>query len=327
MTNERVPRLLLITGLWPTPDVPHAGIFVKRRVGDLPVRVISPSSYRGSMTLRYIRLAASALFARGRFDGVEAHPLFPAGLIGLLVARLRHLPLVTYAHGADVRETATRNLIFRFLARLVVNGSSAVITNSNDTATYVSRLGGRPIIIAPGVDLEHFRPSPRPATRRVLYLGGNDPGKGYEIAAIHADTLLGPGLETIAPDHIPHLLAEHDVLLVPSVAEGFGLVAAEAIASGRWVVASNVGGLREVVEEGVTGNLVSDRHGFEAALASVPDYSPDVVAARARRFSQTQSIEALTRVWQTILGSHPPKAPDRDPNDQPARHRARRSRK
>jgi glycosyltransferase involved in cell wall biosynthesis len=48
-----------------------------------------------------------------------------------------------------------------------------------------------------------------------------------------------------------------NVVAVPSVFEGFGLSAAEAMAVGRPVVATKVGGLVEVIEDGITGYLVS----------------------------------------------------------------------
>ena len=56
-------------------------------------------------------------------------------------------------------------------------------------------------------------------------------------------------------DEVAPLLEAADVLLLPSETESFGLVALEAMASGVPVVASDVGGLPEVVEHGVTGFL------------------------------------------------------------------------
>jgi glycosyltransferase involved in cell wall biosynthesis len=303
LAASRMKNLLLVTGLWPTPDQPSAGIFVKRRVASEPIVVIAPRSYRGWMPFRYLSLAIRAAFVRGRFDGVEAHPLFPAGLIGLVAARMRRVPLVVYAHGADVRETAVQNALYRLLARLVIRGSAAVVTNSTDTAGLVSRLGGSPIVIPPGVELENFHPSPRPSTRRVLYLGGTDPRKGYDVAISIADTLLGPGLRTITPAEVAVVIREHDILLVPSRAEPYGLVAAEAIASGRWVVARNIGGLKEIVEDGVTGTLVDDDADFAAAIAAVPDYDPDLVAMHAARFSLEQANGTLTTLWTEICRS------------------------
>ena len=62
-----------------------------------------------------------------------------------------------------------------------------------------------------------------------------------------------------------------DVLAVPSLWEGFGLVTLEAMCAGKPVVASNVGGIPEVVEDGETGYLVppGDPHALSLALKRV----------------------------------------------------------
>ena len=59
------------------------------------------------MAIRYARLAWAALTARGTFDGVETHVLFPTGLIGMIAARLRSIPHVVYVHGSDVAVTVS----------------------------------------------------------------------------------------------------------------------------------------------------------------------------------------------------------------------------
>lgn len=298
-------RLLVITARYPTPDRPAAGAFVRDRLAGVDAVVVAPMRYDRSGRRRYLSLTWRALTVRGPFDGVEGHFVLPSGVVALLAARLRGLPLLVYAHGHDVREMAGRNLLMGWLARRVVRGANAVVTNSAETAGFVEALGGRAEVVAPGIELSRFVPRPRPGQRRVLYLGGDVPLKGVDVARRLADTLVGPGIRELDPADIPALIAEHDVVLVPSLAEGYGLVAAEAIASGRWVVARAVGGLREIVQDGVNGTLVADGD-FAAALARVPDYDPDVVASSAERFSVVAHRAAMAAVWERILNARRP---------------------
>ena len=302
-------RLLVITARYPTTDRPAAGAFVRNRLMGVAARVIAPTRYDRPGWRRYLAMTWSSLTARGRFDGVEGHFVVPSGAVALLAARIRGLPLVIYAHGSDVREMADRNAAYRWLARRVVRGANVVVTNSRDTARHVALLGAEAEVVPPGVDLSRFVPTPRPAQRRVLYVGGSAATKGAEVARQLADTLAGPGLREVPPDEMPALIAAHDVVLVPSSAEGYGLSAAEAIACGRWVIASAVGGLREIVDDGVNGTLVADGD-FAGALASVPDYDPWAVAASAARFDQVIHRQRMAGIWERVLGREGPSAPE-----------------
>jgi L-malate glycosyltransferase len=60
-------------------------------------------------------------------------------------------------------------------------------------------------------------------------------------------------------EDVPDLLGAVDVLLVPSWREAFGRIAAEAMAMGVPVVATNVGGPAEIVRDGVDGLLLAPR--------------------------------------------------------------------
>ncbi|ODS36576.1 MAG: hypothetical protein A7315_01855 [Candidatus Altiarchaeales archaeon WOR_SM1_79] len=66
-------------------------------------------------------------------------------------------------------------------------------------------------------------------------------------------------------EDIPELLASFDIFVLPSRSEGFGRVNLEAMAMGKPVVSTNVGGIPEVVLDGVTGILVTS--GNSKALA------------------------------------------------------------
>src|ERR1035437_2547447 len=165
MRPARPPRLLLVTNTYPTPDRPDVGPFVARRVASLRERgvdvvVAGPSSYRRSSPIRHLGIAWRAFTARGPFDGVEAHPLYAAGVIGLVAARLRRRPLLAYAHGGGVADCAVRRRVHRVVASWVARGAGAVVTNSRDSAGHVQRLGAIARIISPGVDTRLFRPLP-----------------------------------------------------------------------------------------------------------------------------------------------------------------------
>ena len=301
MSDADVRRpLLVLTRIWPSARRPSLGVFVRARVSGVPdVRVVHPRWPDAPSLVVYAVLLVDALLARRRIRGVEAHMLIPTGFVGLIVARLRRVPLVVYAHGGDVRGLNGRPWPIRRLARLVARHADSLLTNSEDTARWIRQVGGRPQVAPPGVDLGRFRPTPRPADRRVLYLGGRSRRKGYRVAVELADTLAGPWLREVDPDEVPALIAAHDVVLVPSVAEPFGLVAVEAIASGRWVVASAVGGLPDIVRDGVNGTLVADGD-FAGALARVPDYDPDRVASTAERFSLERWQSTLAATWDEV---------------------------
>jgi glycosyltransferase involved in cell wall biosynthesis len=81
-------------------------------------------------------------------------------------------------------------------------------------------------------------------------------------------------------DDVAGCLAAADVAVLPSLHEGLGVAALEAMAASRAVVASRVGGLAEVVVEGETGRLVPP--GDSAALAAALEELGHDPALRAR---------------------------------------------
>lgn len=102
-------------------------------------------------------------------------------------------------------------------------------------------------------------------------------------------------------------MADSDIVIVPSrYEEPFGLVALEAAWAGRAVVASDVGGLREVVERNVSGLLVPPED--PAALAAATCRLLDDPAARARmgaaarlRAETEFGFEAMVDAYETAL--------------------------
>jgi glycosyltransferase involved in cell wall biosynthesis len=119
----------------------------------------------------------------------------------------------------------------------------------------------------------------RPGLRYVFC--GEGPERAALAARAHALGLAGQVRFAGFRRDVPRLLAGADVVAVPSLHEGLGIAALEAMAAARPVIASRVGGLLEAVRGGETGWLVAagDARGLAAALAAAAGEP-----ARARAF-------------------------------------------
>ena len=87
----------------------------------------------------------------------------------------------------------------------------------------------------------------------------------------------------IAPDEVPLFLMTGRVFVCPSLAEGFGIVILEAMAAGCAVVATNVGGIPDIVTHNVNGLLVPPQDARALAMAIEHLFKNTSVRARIRQ--------------------------------------------
>jgi glycosyltransferase involved in cell wall biosynthesis len=266
------------------------------------------------LPLFMLSFARAARRSARQADVVHAHWI-PSGLAALGAGK----PFLLQVWGTDV-ELARRA---PRLTRPILRRARAVVAASAFLAEAAEGLGARKVRVVPeGVELPAVVEVPEEPPH-VLFVGRLSEEKGILEFLAATDGLLrvvvgdGP-LRSRVPEtvgFVPHkrlgeYYARAAVVCVPSRREGYGMVAREAMAFGRPVVATRVGGLIEAIEDGVTGRLVQPGDGaaLEHAIASLLE-DPELRAelggnARARAemsYSWSSATESLLSVYADVV--------------------------
>jgi len=299
-------RILLVSQMYPGPDAPDLGPFVATLERELVARGNEVDravlDTRAGGKLRYLTLAQRTLRAR-RPDVVYAHFLVPSGLIAAVAARA---PLVVTAHGRDVRNVDAIPGVAA-ATRFVVRRAAAVMCVSEylrrELEAKIPEAHGKTEVISSGVDLDRFAVAPEPdGPPRFLCAGALTERKNV-VRLADAFALVGEGTLTFAGDgplraqlegrervqllgrvshdEIPRLLADSHVLCQPSLLEPLGQALIEAMACGRSVVATRIGGPPEFVapEAGILVDPL-DVDAIAAAMRRAAGFPRPNVAAR-----------------------------------------------
>jgi N-acetyl-alpha-D-glucosaminyl L-malate synthase BshA len=171
--------------------------------------------------------------------------------------------------------------------------------------------------------LSNFRPVKRPldcirilaevvrSTPATLWMVGDGPERG-PAESLARQLGVGAYVEFLGKrDHVEELIPESDVFLLPSEMEAFGLAALEAMACGVVPVATQTGGVGELITPGVDGFLepVGDIAAQAARVVSLLTDEPllDRMASAARRtaverFDTPLIIPQYERYYEEVLG-------------------------
>jgi glycosyltransferase involved in cell wall biosynthesis len=200
-------------------------------------------------------------------------------------------------------------------------GVDVYIANSRLTQERIARYYGRRAqIIHPPVEVERFAPG-EPGERLLIvselvrhkrvqvalegarraHAAIDVVGSGPDAAALAAAYPEARFLGRIDDAALAGLYASARAVLVPSKEE-FGIVAVEAQAAGRPVIAADAGGARETVIEGRTGRLVApdDAGAFARAIEELDalEFEPEEAIASAQRFSPAAFKRAIAATVQ-----------------------------
>ena len=279
-------KLVVLTTSYPRDRDDVAGSFVRDgvealRAEGLKVRVVSPASFRhfgiaygdgivnnlrrapwkvALLPLFLLSFSLAARRAARDADVVHAHWL-PSAIPAMATGK----PFVLQLWGSDA--ALARRV--RPLARVLVRRARVVVCASRALADDARGLGARDVRVIPSpvvIPASVGEPDDPP---HALYVGRLSEEKGVRELAEAARglplvvvgdgplrSLFGESVGFVPPRELGPYFERAAVVVVPSRREGYGMVAREAMAHGRPVVATAVGGLLDAVEDGVTGLFV-----------------------------------------------------------------------
>ncbi len=303
-------RALVVTNMWPSPERPPLGVFVRdqvdalRRLEGVEVDVFSfpPGGY--ARAARDIR----ARHRGGGHDVVHAH----FGLTAWVALALGGpAPRAVTLHGNDVRHPRSRRITQAALGRM-----DLVAAASEELAAAAP--GRHDVRVLPcGVDTHRFRPIARAQARAQLGLPPDEPCllfphdparivKRHDRAMDVADGARLLSLGQVAPAQVPLWINAANAVVAPTEFEGFGLAVLEALACDVPVLTTPVGN-HPAALRGIAGALCAP-YDLEAwrALAAAHLAAPDPrVAGRARAevWSADRMAERVAAAWRELLVS------------------------
>ena len=241
---------------------------------------------RGLMFKRYAKKALEQLLKEVDIDIIHGHYLFPAGAAAVEVGKKHGIKTYVTAHGSDMFEMYKKQSFMRPTIKKVLKKADVVFAVSNALKdeildTKVPNIKNKTRLYWNSVDIDKFKDT----TNSSFKLANNKPivlFVGNIIKRKNVDSLLeakkiaksdynlvvvgdGPLLKQLKQkaDNIPdvyftgargdveNIMPSADVLILPSFSESFGLVLIEALACGKPVIGSNVGGIKEIVTPNV----------------------------------------------------------------------------
>lgn len=219
----------------------------------------------------------------------------------VLLTGLRHAHRVFYSTQAVREEILRHDLV---PDRRLVQAPLGIAQEFIDVAApvafvprYVLHVGS--IIPRKNVDflLQLFRAlAERDPELRLLQIGGEWTPEQRRYLAEHRLEARVEQLRGISREELAHRYAGATLVLVPSLAEGFGLPVVEAVACGAPVVASDIPVLREVGIEGVHFCKPSDLAGWLATSSNVLANGPRIGTATRSRIHTRYSWRAHAQI-------------------------------
>lgn len=246
---------------------------------------------RGLMFKKNAKKALENLLENEDIDIIHGHYLFPAGAAAVEVGKKHGIKTYVTAHGSDMFELYKNQQLMRSTIRNVLKDADGVFAVSNALrheiiATGVVGIADKTKLSWNSVDIDKFSMKSNDSFKKefgledkpiVLFVGNLIKRKNVDSLLeakkiANSDyylVIVGDGplfkklnkkvdeenihdvIFTGSRNDVENIIPSCDVLILPSFSESFGLVLIEALACGKPVIGSNVGGITEIITDDV----------------------------------------------------------------------------
>lgn len=261
---------------------------------------------RGLMFKRNAKKALENLLEKEDIDIIHGHYLFPAGAAAVEVGNAHNIKTYVTAHGSDMFELYKSQPLIRSTIRNVLKDADVVFAVSNALrheiiATGVVGIVNKTRISWNSVDINKFTPKKNNTFKEnyklddkpiVMFVGNLIKRKNVDslleakkiASGDYYLVIVGDGplfnklrkkvedenirdvIFTGSRNDVENIIPSCDILVLPSFSESFGLVLIEALACGKAVIGSDVGGITEIITDDV-GLLVNPNKVSSIAMA------------------------------------------------------------
>jgi len=266
-----------------------------------------------------------------------------SALPGVISKILFKKPFVVWGRGSDVY---LPDWFTKLTSKTIIKNADSVIALTNDMKQKIQAVYSRDIFVIPnGIDLEKYssmsKNSKQVNGKTILFVGRLHPVKGVQylieaMAIIHQEMpdvkliIVGEGIEReklealakkldlkeciqfagqVPQEKIPLFMQQGDVFVLPSLSEGFPLVLLEAMACGLPIVATRVGGIPDILKDGINGYLVNTEKCDEISIKILILIKNEILWREisennllfVKKFYWGGVIERISEIYQQII--------------------------
>ena len=270
---------------------PHKDIKDIDGIHVIGTRGLNIPGVRGLMFKINAKKALENLLDKVDIDIIHGHYLFPAGAAAVEVGNERGIKTYVTAHGSDMFEVYKKQPLMRPTIKKVLKNADVVFAVSNALrheiiATGVNGISDKTRLSWNSVDIDKFSSNGNYSFKNehnlsdkpiVLFVGNLIKRKNVDslleakkiASSDYYLVVVGDGplfkklkkkvdddnirdvIFTGARDDVENIIPSCDLLVLPSFSESFGLVLIEALACGKPVIGSDVGGITEIITDDV----------------------------------------------------------------------------